>query len=188
MPHTPENPPVYTLQSSRQPKQKLSLGLDAVKLEPSPENDYTDLSSNLAFTPLETPTLGGLADREDYLFDLPQRLNALKMGATFSPAGQNNGQSVTSSPAGGTSRRPSLAIPRRLSYRLNTPLSPSPLSITASRGFPSPETAALASPLDLQNQFIHTKTSGFPDTPTLKPSCSPLIASGSPLGYFSLQA
>ena len=63
MPHTPQTPPVCTLQSTRQPKQKLRLGLDAVKLEPSPENDYTDLSSNLAFTPLETPTLGGLGHK-----------------------------------------------------------------------------------------------------------------------------
>lgn len=190
MPHTPENPPSCTQEGTRKPKQRLKLNLDTVKASRTLEDHLTRLSPSLPFTPLETPTICANAEGGINPFDLPQRLNALKVESTPSPPTSSGGHSLSSSPAQKASRHPPIvvAIPRRLSYRLSVALPPSPLSAVTPRGRSQTSEVMLASPLDLQNRYLRKTASGHPDTPMLKPACSPLVTSGSPVGYFSLQA
>lgn len=189
MPHTPENPPQCTHHDTRKPKHKLKLDIDTAKPQRALEKDSSAPSPDLPFTPLETPTLCGSVESDGYPFDLTQRLSALKMGISPSPPNNPSGnQPTSSSPARKTFKHLlPITIPRRLSYRLSTPHSLSPLSTNVTpRGSQTSEAAMLASPLDLQNRSLRKTVYGLPDTPILKPACSPLNGSSPPLSYFSL--
>ncbi|CAL1703769.1 unnamed protein product [Somion occarium] len=191
--HTPDNPPPQTQDATCKPTGKLKLNIDTIKsIHPgrSTVRDPMAVSPYLPFTPLDTPTLHASLEGDVYPFDLTQRLSGLKMGMTPSPPYSRLGKPPSPSSARKTPRRLPFTLPRRLSYRLSAPLSPSPLSMLACRGLRASDAITLASPLDIQKHSFHPKKSvGVAESPKGQAkSCSPAPNDNSPLGYFTFVA